>query len=174
MDRITKKAYAKINLFLNVLSRYADGYHEVSTVMQTVSLADDITVALVGDEIEITCNNSDVPTDERNIVWRAANLFFSEIGEENRRGVKINIVKRIPISAGLAGGSSNAAATLCALNELFGNRISRERLIELGAKLGADVPFCIVGGTAYADGKGDMLHQLTGISECYIVIAVGG
>ena len=175
MDIITKKAYAKINLFLDVVSRYADGYHEVHTVMQTVSLADDVTVSLEGDNgIEISCNALALPTDERNIVWRASNLFFAEIGEKNSRGIKINIVKRIPISAGLAGGSTNAAAVLCALNEMFGNRISRKRLLELGATLGADVPFCMVGGTAYADGKGDVLHSLPDISDCYMVIAVGG
>ena len=175
MDIIAKKAYAKINLFLDVVSRYADGYHEVHTVMQTVSLADDVTVSLEGDNgIEISCNALALPTDERNIVWRASNLFFAEIGEKNRRGIKINIVKRIPISAGLAGGSTNAAAVLCALNEMFGNRISRKRLLELGATLGADVPFCMVGGTAYADGKGDVLQSLPDISDRYMVIAVGG
>ena len=174
MDRITKKAYAKINLFLDVSSRYSDGYHEVHTVMQSVSLFDNVDICLGGQGIEITCDNENVPTDNRNIVWKATELFWNELPGSSRTGVKINITKRIPMAAGLAGGSADAAAILCGLNELMGNPISFERLLVIGAKLGADIPFCMVGGAAYADAKGDKLHPIPALENYYLVVACGG
>ena len=174
MERIIKRAYAKINLFLDIASRYTDGYHEVHTVMQSVSLFDDVSVELGGENIEITCDVEGVPTDNRNIVRKAAELFFSELPNEPKQGVRVSITKRIPMAAGLAGGSADAAAFLCGINELMGSPISFERLLDLGAKLGADVPFCMVGGTAYADARGDKLHTLPSLEKYCFVIACGG
>ena len=174
MDRITKNAYAKINLFLDVVSRYPDGYHEVRTVMQSVSLCDEVEIELCDKGIEITCDNGDVPTDSRNIAWKAVELFFAEVGSAYKTGVKIDIKKRIPVAAGLAGGSTDAAAVLCGINELVGSPLSVERLLSLGSILGADVPFCMEGGTAYADGKGDKLHRLGALEGYYFVVACGG
>ena len=174
MDRITKKAYAKVNLFLDVASRYPDGYHEVHTVMQSVSLYDDVYVELCEEGIEITCDVEGVPTDNRNVVWKAAELFFSEIPNEPKQGVKVSITKRIPMAAGLAGGSADAAAFLCAVNELMGFPLTFERLLDIGSKLGADIPFCMVGGTAYADARGDKLHTIPSFEKYCFVIACGG
>ncbi len=174
MDKVIKKAYAKINLFLDVVSRCPDGYHEVRTVMQSVSLSDDVEIELCEKGIQITCDNDLIPTDNNNIVWKAAELFFKEAHLTDKIGVKINITKRIPVAAGLAGGSADAAAVLCGINELTGAPLSFERLLELGSTLGADIPFCIEGGTAYADAKGDKLHPLTSLENVYFVIACGG
>lgn len=174
MDKIIKKAYAKINLFLDVVSRYPDGYHEVRTVMQSVSLCDDVEIELCEKGIYITCDNDLIPKDNRNIAWKAADLFFKEAHFTDKIGVKINITKRIPIAAGLAGGSADAAAVLCGINELAGRPLSWEYLISLGATLGADIPFCMEGGTAYADAKGDKLHTLASLENVYFVIACGG
>ena len=173
MDRITKKAYAKINLFLDVISRYPDGYHEVNTVMQTVSLFDEVEIELCEHGIEIICDNDRIPTDNKNIVWKAVELFFEQVHDISQKGVKINIKKHIPVEAGLAGGSADAAAVLCGINELAGYPIGFERLLEIGSMLGADVPFCMKGGTAYADAKGDKLYQISPIENFWFVIACG-
>ena len=174
MKVITKKAYAKINLFLDVTSRFQNGYHEIHTVMQTVSLCDDITVSLEGDDIVLSCDNESIPLNRNNIAWKAAELFLSELQEDKRCGVKIDINKRIPVCAGLGGGSADGAAVLCALNELFDNPISDEKLLCLGAKLGADVPFCMTCGTVYARGIGEVLTAIEPVDNCYVVVAVGG
>ena len=177
MRTIQKKAYAKINLHLDVLSRYSDGYHEVNTVMHSLSLCDDIEISIKKsdvDKITIICDNSNIPTDNKNIVWRAAELFLSTVDINYPLDIIINITKRIPVEAGLGGGSADAAATLCALNELCGEPLDRMSLLGLGASLGADVPFCMVGGCAYADGKGDRLTELITLPMCYIVVARGG
>ena len=158
MTKVRLKAYAKINLHLDVVSKYGNGYHEVRTVMQTISLCDDVEVNLSENgENSIWCDIPSVPTDERNIAWRAADAFFEESGI--RGGADIKIVKRIPMAAGMAGGSADGAAVLRALNKLCGYPLSEEALLSLGGRLGADVPFCIRGGTGYADGIGAVLHH---------------
>ena len=168
-----KKAYAKINLYLDVISRYDNGYHEVNTIMQTVSLADDIEILLEGEGISLVCDKKEIPDDSRNIAWRAAELFLSECPWVKCRGVSINIKKNIPSEAGLGGGSADAAAVLCALNEIFGYPVKQERLLEIGGNIGADVPFCMVGGTAYASGKGTLITPISDMPDCFIVIAKG-
>jgi 4-diphosphocytidyl-2-C-methyl-D-erythritol kinase len=151
MERIMKKtvkAYAKINLHLDVTGIRDDGYHSVETVMQSLSLCDDVSVSLTEDGvISCACNIDGLPTDERNIAVRAARLYLDAIKSD--KGAFIRIEKRIPMAAGLAGGSADAAATLVALNELFDNSLSESELLALGASLGADVPFCISCGTHY-------------------------
>lgn len=173
MNFITERGYAKINLYLDITSKYEDGYHQVNTVMQTVSLSDDVALSLNDSgKIELTCDNADIPLDEGNIAYRAAELFFKR--SSVRSGVNIAITKRIPVSAGLGGGSADAAAVLRGLNELFDRPFSKDKISELGAELGADVPFCIVGGTVVADGRGDHLSHVAPMRGCYIVLANGG
>lgn len=152
-------APAKINISLDVLRRRDDGYHDVKMIMQSISLFDIIDVDLnhTGD-IKITSNKVNIPLDERNIAYKAARLFLDAINE--KRGVNIHIEKRIPVAAGLAGGSTNAAAVLIALNELFENRFSKDKLMEMGTQIGADVPFCILQGTALSEGIGEKLTIL--------------
>ena len=172
MNKISLKAYAKINLHLDVASKYPNGYHEVRTVMQTVSLCDDVEVSLNdGAENTLWCDVEGVPTDSRNIAWRAADIFFEACGI--RGGADIRITKRIPMAAGMAGGSADGAAVLKALNLLCKEPLSMEELLALGAKLGADVPFCIKGGTGYADGIGAELHSFPEMPKCHLVTACG-
>ncbi|MBO5416931.1 MAG: 4-(cytidine 5'-diphospho)-2-C-methyl-D-erythritol kinase [Clostridia bacterium] len=172
MAILTVKAYAKINLHLDVVSKYENGYHEVRNVMQSVSLCDDVEVALNEEgKNSLWCNIPTVPTDEKNIAWRAANLFFEKCGLSLGADIRIN--KRIPVAAGMAGGSTDGAAVLKALNELCGNPLSESELLELGGRLGADVPFCIKGGTGYADGIGAQLHDFAKMPPCYLVVACG-
>ena len=167
------KAYAKINLHLDVASRADNGYHEVRTVMQSVSLCDLVTVSLCeGNSINLTCDASGLPTDSRNIAYRAAELFFEHTGIVS--GVAIDIAKRIPMAAGLAGGSTDAAAVLYALNVLCDKPLTDDELLMLGARLGADVPFCIACGTKYADGFGEKLHSFSKMPDCYFVVACAG
>ena len=170
----TVKAYAKINLHLDVTGIRDDGYHSVETVMQTVSLCDSVKVSLTDSgEIECRCNIDGLPTDERNIAVRAARLFFDSAGRSE--GALVEIEKSIPMAAGLAGGSADAAATLKALNLLCGEVMSIEQLCDLGARLGADVPFCIVCGSAYTDGRGDVIHEFSGLPEdTVLLVACGG
>lgn len=174
MKRITKKAYAKINLHLDITSKYPDGFHEVFTVMQSVSLCDDVEISVdSGAEIEIICSEKEIPTNEKNIAYRAAELFLSETGLIGKSKVSIALEKRVPSCAGLGGGSADAAAVLLGLNELFEYPMSSERLLEFAALIGADVPFCMLGGTAAAHGKGDKISTFLPTPECYIVIAKG-
>lgn len=168
------KAYAKINLHLDIKGIREDGYHDVENVMQSVSLCDIVTVSHREDGVfSCECNVEGVPTDEKNIAVRAAMLFCKAVGSD--RGVHVKIEKNIPMAAGLAGGSTDAAAVLEALNKAYGNKLSRGELYALGAQLGADVPFCIEGGCAYSDGKGDVLHRFSPIPrDTVFVVACGG
>ncbi len=174
MDRSVRVlGYAKINLHLDMTGRREDGYHTVNTVMQSVSLCDEVTVTLREDErIFASCNIEGVPTDEKNLAVRAALLLREAVGR--LFGAEIQIKKAIPMAAGLAGGSADAAATLVGLNRLLGEPCSVDKLCEIGSRLGADVPFCIVGGTRFADGKGDVLHSFPEMPDCAIVIACEG
>lgn len=170
---VTVKGYAKINLHLDVVGRMDGGYHRMETVMQTVSLHDTVTVIPKDSTgFSVSCDQEGVPTDERNLAVRAALLFAERTGFSG--GAQIRIEKRIPMAAGLAGGSADAAATLLALNRLHGEPLSLDELCALGARLGADVPFCIAGGTAYADGRGDVLHLFPEMPPCYLTVACGG
>ncbi|MBQ8903019.1 MAG: 4-(cytidine 5'-diphospho)-2-C-methyl-D-erythritol kinase [Oscillospiraceae bacterium] len=150
------KAYAKVNLFLDITGRLENGYHTLNTVMQQIDLYDDITVDISeGNGIFIECDNPAVPCNEKNIVHKAAEAFLSETGHKAR--VEIRIKKRIPLEAGMGGSSTDGAAVLKALNEIYGYPLSTERLCSIGAKLGADVPFCITGGTAVCKGIGEIM-----------------
>lgn len=172
--QVTMKAYAKINLHLDVTGIREDGYHSVETVMQSVSLCDEVTVSLSGDgRVYAKCNIDGLPEDDGNIAVRAARRYLSEVG--SNKGAFICIEKRIPMAAGLAGGSADAATTLLALNSLFDSALSREELLSLGSELGADVPFCISCGTKYSDGRGDILHDFPALSsDAVFVVACGG
>ena len=173
MESIKEIGYAKINLHLDITGRTNDGYHTVQTVMQTISLCDEITMIPRSDsEIYVTCNMGGVPTDGSNLAVRAAELYRTKIGHE--QGFDINIDKSIPMAAGMAGGGADAAAVLRGLNRYYGNPLTQKELCTIASALGADVPFCVVGGTAYADGRGDVLHPFAEMPECAIVAACGG
>ena len=153
---ITALSPAKVNLILKVLRRREDGYHDIASLMQKVSLADEMEFAPGQDGISLSCPGSDLPTGEGNLVVRAARALFAEAGFAG--GVEITLRKRIPTAAGLGGGSSNAATTLTVLNDLFRFGFDRERLIRIGARLGADIPFFIYGSPAWAFGIGELLE----------------
>lgn len=173
MNKIFIESNAKINLHLDVISKGNDGYHGVRTVMQSISLCDRISVGLNDStEIHVSGNTLEMPLGEKNIAYRAARLFFESLGY--KRGVDIEIEKHIPMAAGLAGGSADAAGTLLALNRLCGAPYSRDALARLSAPLGADVPFCVVGGTKYAHGKGEILEDFPSMPDCTLVVACGG
>lgn len=170
MEQYKEKAWAKLNLSLDVLGRREDGYHDLAMVMMSTELCDDVTVALRGDrEICVDCGVPWLPRDERNLAVRAANAFFSAV-EEPTLGADIRIIKRLPVGAGMAGGSSDAAAVLRALNRLTGVNLPLPELQKIGLMVGSDVPYCIVGGTALARGRGELLTQLPALPECHILI----
>lgn len=151
---IFEKAYAKLNLFLDVENKRLDGYHNIVSVMQTVDWCDDIYIEeSVSDEILLTANSCEIPTGKDNTAYRAATKYLEAVSE--KKGVKIEICKRIPMAAGMAGGSADAAAVLRGMNRLFGNRLSEAELLALGKTIGADVPFCILGGTKIVRGIGE-------------------
>ena len=155
---LTLKAYAKINLGLEVLGKRPDGYHEVAMIMQSVSLHDTLTLSLQDTEITLSCNQPDLPCDHSNLAYRAAELLRQEFGATP--GVHIELTKRIPLAAGLAGGSTDAAAVLKGLNRLWRLALSPAELEQLATRLGSDVPFCLRGGTSLATGRGEILTPL--------------
>lgn len=165
---MNRKAHAKINLSLDVVGKRPDGYHLLKMIMQSIELADDISVDLAGETIELTCNLPYVPVTEKNIAFKAARAFLKETGL--RSGVRIHIEKRIPVAAGLAGGSTDAGAVLLALNELTGFPLSSYRLQEVGLSLGADVPFTMTGGTALCEGVGEIITPLPDFSGHRILL----
>lgn len=167
-------APAKINLSLDIVGKRPDGYHDVAMVMQTVSLYDTITVTdEVADNIEqdvlVTCNVEGIPTDDRNIVSKATKEFFKYCDIEPKK-IAIDIEKKIPHEAGLAGGSTDAAAVILALNRIFDVKLTNEQMCEIGARIGADVPFCIVGGTKIATGTGTTMEKVAALTKCCILI----
>ena len=167
---MTEKAYAKLNISLDVLSKRPDGYHDMRMVMQSVSLCDDISVRLRNDgEIRVSTNLRFLPSDDRNIAAKTAGAFFAKLGRTDI-GAEIDILKRIPVCAGMGGGSSDGAAVLRALNALMGKPFSRSDLEVMGAALGSDIPFCVAGGTALAEAKGERLTELTPFPDCRFVI----
>ena len=170
MHQISLKSRAKINITLDVIGKRPNGYHDLSMIMQTVSLYDIIYMRKMHAKgIKLTTNLSWLPNNEGNIVYQAAELFKQNCQIDT--GIFIDINKRIPVAAGLAGGSSNAAATLIGLNILFETGLDQKELIELGVRLGADVPYCILGGTALAEGIGEILTPLPPMPDCYVLIA---
>ncbi len=170
VEKIFQKAYAKINIGLDVLRRRADGYHEVKMIMQTVDIYDELVIEKKQQGgIELRTDNKELPSDSGNLVYKAADMLLREKGISE--GVRITLTKRIPIAAGMAGGSADAAATLRGLNELFGMGYSVRRLQELGVRLGADIPYCIVGGTMLSEGIGEILTPLPAPPECFLLIA---
>lgn len=170
MEQITRKAYAKINIGLDVLRRREDGYHELKMIMQTVDICDDLVFERTEQPgIVIRTNHEELPVDGNNLIYKAANLLFREKGITE--GVQITLTKRIPIAAGMAGGSSDAAATMHGVNELFGMGYSIQELQELGVKLGADIPYCLVGGTMLSEGIGEILTPLPAPPDCFLVVA---
>lgn len=172
-EKLTLKAPAKINLGLDVLGRRDNGYHDVRMVMQSIALYDDVTIEKVEEPgICLEINLDFLPTDERNIAYKAAKLLMDEFAIST--GVKIKLEKHIPVAAGMAGGSTNAAAVLEGMNRLFSLGLTQKELMERGVKLGADVPYCIMKGTALAEGIGEILSPLPPLPECYILIAKPG
>ena len=167
---ISLKAYGKINLGLDVVRRREDGYHEVKMIMQTVDLWDELTFCdVTTDEIVITSDSSELPDVKDNIIYKACRMMKDIYGID--KGVHVTVDKHIPVAAGMAGGSSDAAAALKAMNMLFGLNLSDEQLMEHGVKLGADVPYCIMQGTALSEGIGEILTPLPPMPDCLIVIA---
>lgn len=163
-------AYAKVNLFLDITGRLPNGYHELNTVMQQVELCDNVTVRVKdGNGIAVSCDVKDIPCDERNIAFRAAEAFLRKTGIEAE--ISIDIEKRIPVMAGLGGSSADGAAALIALNRLYDGVLNSSELEKLGAALGADVPFCIRGGAAVCKGIGDKMQSIGGLDDnCFLVI----
>lgn len=168
--KITLKAYAKINLMLDILSRLENGYHDLFMIMQSVSLYDVVTVEKNDSkDIKITCDVPSIPTDEKNIAYKAAVAFLGYTGIENC-GIAIDIKKNIPHAAGLAGGSTDGAAVIVALDKLFGTNLREKDIIAIGSKVGADVPFCALGGTMLAQYTGTVLSHLPDLDLPYIII----
>ena len=170
---VTKKAYAKINLLLDVVAKRPDGYHDLVTVMQSLPLCDTLhATRREGEGITLCCSIADLPVNESNLVCRAANAYFA--ASSAPFGVSFVLEKQIPMQAGLGGGSADAAAALHALNELDNNRFTAAQLCAIGATVGADVPFCVVGGTQECRGIGDRMTAIDSSLNCYAVVAMDG
>jgi len=212
-ERITVKSAGKINLYLNVSKKLRpDGYHEIKSIMQSVSLSDELTFSITpsfgicchpvslykgndskkfnsgygsapgkdadknfqSNGISIECNNIDIPLNEKNLVHKAALLILKKFNLEKKYNIEINIKKSIPVSAGMAGGSTNAAATLVCLNKLLNLKLTEKELQALGNEVGSDVPFCISGGTALVEGKGEIVSRLPDMPFFWVVLAING
>lgn len=169
--KTTAKAAAKINLLLDLTAILENGYHSIYTVMQSVGIYDEVTVETDDSgKIKLTCSDTAMPTDSKNTAWKAADYFLEYTGNKNS-GVKIHIQKNIPSQAGMAGGSADAAAVIKALDKLFNTALSDAELYAIGEKVGADVPFCIAGGTKLCLNKGEVMATLPDLADCYIVVA---
>lgn len=163
-------AYGKVNLGLDVLRKREDGYHEVKMIMQTVKVFDRLTFSEMSeDKIELSSNLSFLPVNKDNLIYRACDMIKKDYGIQT--GVRIHLDKHIPVAAGMAGGSTDAAAALVGMNKMFGLKISQDKLMEYGVKLGADVPYCIMRGTALSEGIGEVLTKLPPMPRCHILIA---
>jgi len=168
---LTVDARAKINLTLDILGKRPDNYHEVAMVMQQIELSDvlDVRLGAKGDGINLISDIPGLPNVERNLAYKAAKLVVDKFAIQ--QGIHMELTKRIPIAAGLAGGSSDAAAVIVALNEMFNLGLKVDELCELGAEIGSDVPFCMQGGTMLATGRGEILKPLPAMPACYVVLA---
>ncbi|PZU98841.1 MAG: 4-(cytidine 5'-diphospho)-2-C-methyl-D-erythritol kinase [Pseudanabaena sp.] len=168
-SRISLKAAAKINLYLEITGNRADGYHDLVMILQSIDLCDRVDIRKIGtDEIQVACTNPEVPCDRSNLAYKAAALLqgaFPDIG-----GMEIFIDKQIPMGAGLAGGSANAAAVLVGIDRLWDLGLTQSQLCELAAQLGSDIPFCVTGGTALATGRGEILSPLPDLTDLVLVI----
>ena len=170
MTTLYEGAFAKLNLTLDVLGKREDGYHDIKRVMQAISIRDDIEIDVgTGKPWCLKCDKEGVPTDERNLAWKAAKVFFDAV-KQDPDGLEIRITKRIPSQAGMGGGSADAAAVLRALNRHYEYPFSVGALAELGAQIGSDVPFCVVCGTAMAEGRGEKLRKLADMPDCIFVV----
>lgn len=172
MEKIEQLSYGKINLALDVLYKRDDGYHEINTIMQEIDLADKLTFTEKPKGITIECNNKSLPRGPSNLVYKAWESLKNLTGID--KGIHIKIDKKIPLAAGLAGGSSNCATTLKVLNQMWDLRLSQEELMDIGKKLGADIPFCIMGGTAKAEGIGEKLTKIKPFKDKLILIGNPG
>lgn len=168
-SRISLKAAAKINLYLEITGNRADGYHDLVMILQSIDLCDRVDIRKFGtDEIQVACTNLEVPCDQTNLAYKAAALLqgrFPDIG-----GMEISIDKQIPMGAGLAGGSANAAAVLVGIDRLWDLGLTQSQLCELAAQLGSDIPFCVIGGTALATGRGEILSPLPDLTDLVLVV----
>ena len=170
MTTLYEGAYAKLNLTLDVLGKREDGYHDLQSVMQTISVRDDIEIDVgTGKPWRLLCSVEGLPTDERNLAWKAAKIYCDAM-HKDPDGLEIRITKRIPFGAGMGGGSADAAAVLRALNRHYGEPLSIFALAELGAQVGSDVPFCTLCGTAMVEGRGERLRKLPDMPDCVFVI----
>lgn len=170
MTTLYEGAFAKLNLTLDVLGKREDGYHDLQSVMQTISIRDDIEIDVgTGKPWKLQCSVEGIPTDETNLAWKAAKVYFDAMGKDPD-GLEIRITKRIPSEAGLGGGSADAAAVLRALNRHYDEPLSLFALAELGAQVGSDVPFCTVCGTAMVEGRGERIRKLPDMPDCVFVI----
>ena len=170
MTTLYEGAFAKLILTLDVLGKREDGYHDLQSIMQTVSVRDDIEIDVgTGKPWKLVCDKEGIPCDERNLAWKAAKVYCDAM-KKDPDGLEIRITKRIPSGAGMGGGSADAAAVLRALNEHYGNPLSVMALAELGAQVGSDVPFCVVCGTAMCEGRGERIRKLPDMPDCIIVV----
>lgn len=166
---LSLNAYAKINLCLDVVGRLENGYHQVRMIMQTVGIHDTLTFERTSGEIRITSDAGEIPLGEDNLIYKAASLIRERF--QIAGGVSVHLEKRIPVAAGMAGGSTDAACTLKAMNLLYDLGLSEEELCGLGVRIGADVPYCITGGTALSEGIGEVLTKLSPMPECVLLVA---
>lgn len=167
---IYERAYAKLNLSLDIVAKMPDGYHDMKMVFQTIDLHDDISIRITDTpEIKLSTNVRYIPNDSTNIAVKAAAAFFAESGITGY-GAEISLLKRIPVCAGMGGGSADGAAVLRGINKLFDNPLSTETLLKLGRDLGSDVPFCIIGGTVLGCGRGEVMTDLAPLPDCHIVV----
>jgi len=184
MKTFYTKAYAKVNLALDVLRRREDGYHDVRMIMQNLDIYDELELTVeegwtrLDDsmlseseksyEIVLTTNREDIPTDNRNLVYKAIEMMFGRFGIS--ASIKVNLIKNIPVEAGMAGGSTDCAAALRAVNELFDLRLSLQELMDIGVKLGADVPYCVMAKTALSEGIGEVLTPIDTLDDCIVLV----
>ncbi len=170
MTTLYEGAYAKLNLTLDVLGKREDGYHDLQSVMQTISIRDDVEIDIgTGKPWKLLCSVEGIPTDETNLAWKAAKVYCDAM-HKDPEGLEIRILKRIPSGAGMGGGSADAAAVLRALNRHYGEPLSIFALAELGAQVGSDVPFCVLCGTAMVEGRGEKLRKLPDMPDCIFVV----
>lgn len=172
MNSITVRTYGKLNLYLDITGKREDGYHLLKSVMQSVSLYDTLTFDVSqGSGIELVCDTVGFPKDNSNLIWKAIERFTGRLGRPLDKHITVTVDKQIPSMAGMAGGSADCAAALLAMNKLFGEPLSQNELIALGATLGADVPFTLVGGTVLCEGIGEKLTALPSLPDCFIAAA---
>ncbi len=170
MTILEEKAYAKLNLTLDVTAKRDDGYHELESLMQPITLCDDLTITLgTGEPWQVRADRKEIPTGRKNLCYKAAKAFYEAAGSDPG-GMTVEIVKRIPTEAGLGGGSADAAAVLRALNRHEGNRFSEEALEEIGLRVGSDVPFCVRNRTCIVQGRGERLTETAPLPECFYVL----